>query len=83
MKFDVDKIYFGVGVELLDRKTYTYVKSSDTRKVWFEDGFFYIDDGKNEVICIVAPNVKQFTKKITNEQRSTSPTRVSKTKLEQ
>jgi hypothetical protein len=67
MRFDVDSIFFGVSVQFGDRGYKTYIHSSDKVKVWFEDGFFFIDEGGQDVICVVAPNVRQFTKKRVDE----------------
>ena len=68
MKFDVSTIYFGVAVQMSDRINHTYVNANEKKaKVWFEDGFFFIDDGGIDVICIVAANVRQFTKKRSND----------------
>jgi hypothetical protein len=68
MKFDIDKIHFGVAVQMHDSRYCTYANASDQMKIWFEDGFFYLDNGKDDIICIVAPNVRQFVKKKVNEQ---------------
>lgn len=68
MKFDVSTIYFGVAVQMSDRINHTYVNAAEKKaKVWFEDGFFFIDDGGADVICIVPANVRQFTKKRSND----------------
>ena len=83
MKFDVDSIYFGVAVQMSNRTNTTYINSSDSVKVWFEDGFFLIDDGGPNVICIVSPNVKQFTKKRVNESAGVKDSpKVRSTKLD-
>ena len=84
MKFDVKTIYFGVAVQMSDRLNHTYVNANASKcKLWFEDGFFYIDDGGPDVICIVAANVRQFTKKRADEPvRQEATTKIRSVKLD-
>ena len=84
MKFDVNTIYFGVAVQMSDRINHTYVNASAMKaKVWFEDGFFFIDDGGADVLCIVPANVRQFTKKrVDDSARNQSVTGLRSVKLD-
>jgi hypothetical protein len=83
MKFDVETIFFGVAVTLNDKRNHTYANAKIMKcKIWYEDGFFYIDDETDNVICVVAANVRQFMKKKNDESKREEVTpRVSKKSL--
>jgi len=83
MKFDVESIYFGVAVQLNNRVYYSYVSIKNMNvKVWFEDGFFNIDDG-GTVIGIVPANVKQFVRKKNEQTGVASTARLRSVKLDE
>jgi hypothetical protein len=83
MKFEIDKIYFGVAVQMQDMRYQTYATSGDAMRIWYEDGFFYVNDFKNEIICIVAPNVRQFTRKKNESTRTENPAKLRSVKLDE